>query len=78
VKTTNIKYDFRLSFQNSKCLGHVCCLNDCYDEFVESSAHNESVWGANLIQLPIVDHYILGPLACTIGYKFCGVMFSNM
>jgi len=38
----------------------------------------KSFGGVKLIQLPIVDHYILGPFACTIGYNFFGAMFSNM
>jgi hypothetical protein len=43
-----LKMIFWLSFWNTKCLSHLCYLNDCYDEFVESSAHNEVVWGCQI------------------------------
>jgi len=74
MKTTNIKNDFGLGFQHSKCLGHLQYQNNACNKFFQSSVHNEVVWNGDSTHLPIVGHYVLSCIVFTIGCKLCGAM----
>jgi hypothetical protein len=43
VITTNIKNSFGLSFRKVRCLGHLWCLHDNYENFVHIGSHNENL-----------------------------------
>ncbi len=41
VITTNIKNNFDLGFKKARCLGHLWCLHDDYENFVHTCFCNE-------------------------------------
>jgi hypothetical protein len=41
VITTNIKNNCVFSFKKVHCLGHSCCVQDNYENFVHIGFHNE-------------------------------------
>ncbi len=41
VITTNIKNSFGQNFRKTRCLGHLCCVRDDYENFVHRDFHNE-------------------------------------
>ncbi len=42
VITTNIKNNFWLSFKKTRCLGHLRCVQDDYENYVRSASRNET------------------------------------
>ncbi len=44
VITTNIKNNFGLNFRKACCLGHLCCVQCDYENFVHFGFHNEIFW----------------------------------
>ncbi len=54
VITNNIKNNFGLNFKKARCLGHLRCVHDDYENFVHFDFRNECFYSGKCIHIPII------------------------
>lgn len=74
VITTNNKNNFGLSFKKARCLGHLHCVQNDYENFVCVGSYNEIFWYNECTHIPIVGQVALSPSASSLACKFCHVL----
>jgi hypothetical protein len=70
TKTTNIQYDFGLSFRCSTCVGHFICPNDYCDYMNRNGGLRNNIEWVGSTPLPFVVGDVL-PIRFTIECKVC-------
>jgi len=73
VITTNIKNNFGFSFKKAHCLGHLCCVQDNYENFVHIASHNEMFWCSEYTHILVIGQITMSPSTLSFVCKFCHV-----
>jgi hypothetical protein len=73
VITTNIKNSIGLNFTKTCCLGHMCCVQDDWNNFLCFGSYNQIFWCSECVHIPMVGQMQLISTTSSLGCKFCHV-----
>jgi hypothetical protein len=69
--STNIKNNFGLNFKKARCMGHLQCLHDDFENFVRTNFCNEIFWCSECTHILVIGQMSLCPSTFSFACKFC-------